>query len=79
MAKNRHQIHAKVPVSRRDYDLLSATGDGDAIAGHVLAAMNRTAAERKRRVFEQPWLDRVADISDDVVMLYFAANTEPAR
>lgn len=82
MAKNRHQLHVEVPVERGFFETL-ALGTSQSRAGQitaqVVAGMNAKAAERQRRVFEDPWLDRIDDPGQGVVTLHFIANTEPAR
>lgn len=72
----RYRVAAQVPVAASVYASLPNGRDEGVLLGKVLAAMNRTAGERNRRVFGNPWIAEVAE-ADDVVTLTYMADTEP--
>lgn len=78
--KNAFRLHAVIPVERVLFDSLALgtpQSRADELVVHVLEGMNQRAAERKRRVFESPWIDRIEE-SDDAMLVHFLAETEPA-
>lgn len=85
MKKSKTLVQVQVPMLREVYDGLGDAAPETVVnavnVADVVSVMNTKAAERDRRVFEAPWLERVEESfqgSDEVVALVFVAQMEPA-